>query len=65
MLCVHCSALNLADEFTYEIIYDNDHAKAEMEPTIGLSLVRSYRDRSNGQVAMVFSIVFAPSKQMK
>ena len=57
--------MNLAEEFTYQIVYDDPHVKVDLEQCIGLSLVRSYRDKSNGQVAMVFSIVYAPPKEMK
>ena len=57
--------INMADEFTYEVLYNNSDAKKDLDSFVGLSLVRSYRDKTNGLVVLVFNIVYSPARQMK
>ncbi|XP_070567350.1 cilia- and flagella-associated protein 47-like [Ptychodera flava] len=54
----------LAEEFSYEILYDDDESKATLGNSIALSLLRKQRDKSNGIMTLIFNIVFAPFKVM-
>lgn len=57
--------INLADEFTFEVIYNSEAIKKDLDSAIALNYVRSYRDKKSGLVVLVFNIVFAPSRQLK
>ena len=59
------SALSLADEFTFELGYKGSDQRQDLESAVAIQLLRSYRDRSTGHMALIFSIVFAPPKPMR
>ncbi len=62
-LCL--SALAVAEEFTYEVIYGGDNSRKDLESAIALQLVRKQRDRASGLVVLIFNIVYAPYKPMR
>ncbi|XP_038658216.1 cilia- and flagella-associated protein 47-like isoform X3 [Scyliorhinus canicula] len=51
-----------AGEFLYEIQYETEKARTQMEPTIALNFVAKVWDVETGIVTLTFNIVFAPYK---
>ena len=58
-------ALALAEEFSYELVYDGEDMRRSLDTTVALQLVRQHRDKHSGLVVLVFNIVYAPYKTMK
>ena len=59
------SALIVADEFSYELVFDDVKAEEDINPAIALSLIRQQRDKDTGVVSLVFNIIYAPYKVMR
>jgi hypothetical protein len=64
-ISIYVPGLTPADEFTYEIVYNDDDIKTNLEPAVALKLIRQQRDRATGLVILVFDIIYAPYKTMK
>ena len=58
-------ALSLADEFTFELGYKGGEQRHDLDPAVAIQLLRCYRDRATGHMALIFSIVFSPPKPMR
>ncbi|XP_068124444.1 cilia- and flagella-associated protein 47 [Hyperolius riggenbachi] len=54
-----------AEEFLYEIRYESEESKSQLEPSVGIELVRKERDTPSGIVTLIFNIIFAPNKSMR
>ncbi|XP_074066731.1 cilia- and flagella-associated protein 47 [Macrotis lagotis] len=52
-------------EFQYEIQFESELMKSNLESCIGLYLVSKERNIENGVIVLVFSIVFTPKKPMR
>ncbi|NWR61494.1 CFA47 protein, partial [Bucorvus abyssinicus] len=52
-------------EFLYELQYQSNEIKSQLESLVGMDLVQSERDTESGIVTLVFNIVFAPNKPMR
>ncbi|XP_072900577.1 cilia- and flagella-associated protein 47-like [Hemitrygon akajei] len=50
------------DEFFYEILYETEKARVQMESTVAISFVKKEWDSQTGVVMLTFNIVFAPPK---
>lgn len=53
------------EEFLYEIQYESDQVKSQLESSLAIGFVRKERDAHSGIVTLIFNIIFAPSKPMK
>ena len=53
-----------AEEFSYELVFEDEDSKRNLESTVALKLVRQLRDKHTGLVVLVFNIVYAPFKTM-
>uniref|UniRef100_UPI00398E85F1 cilia- and flagella-associated protein 47-like isoform X2 n=1 Tax=Pristiophorus japonicus TaxID=55135 RepID=UPI00398E85F1 len=51
-----------AEEFFYEIQYETEKARIQMESTVAISFVKKKWDTETGIVTLTFNIVFAPYK---
>ncbi|XP_072116671.1 cilia- and flagella-associated protein 47-like [Mobula birostris] len=49
-------------EFFYEILYETEKARVQMESTVAISFVKKEWDIQTGVVMLAFNIVFAPPK---
>ncbi|NWX29438.1 CFA47 protein, partial [Notiomystis cincta] len=52
-------------EFLYEMRYQSDEIKSQLESWVGMQLVEKEWDRESRIVTVVFNVVFAPSKPMR
>ncbi|NXO04494.1 CFA47 protein, partial [Rhinopomastus cyanomelas] len=52
-------------EFLYELKYQSDEDKSQLESFVGMHLLQSEQDTESGDVTLVFNIIFAPSKVMR
>ncbi|KAM9320035.1 LOW QUALITY PROTEIN: cilia- and flagella-associated protein 47 [Gastrophryne carolinensis] len=59
------NGLSTAEEFVYEIRYESENSQSQLEPSVGIELVRKERDTPSGIVTLIFNIVFAPNKSMR
>eukprot|EP00079_Xenopus_tropicalis_P021661 XP_012813080.1 PREDICTED: cilia- and flagella-associated protein 47 isoform X1 [Xenopus tropicalis] len=59
------NGLSTTEEFLYEIKYESDEVKAQLEPSVAIELVRKERDATSGIVTLIFNIIFAPNKSMR
>ncbi|XP_018422622.1 PREDICTED: cilia- and flagella-associated protein 47-like [Nanorana parkeri] len=59
------NGLSTTDEFLYEIRYDSEESRSQLEPSVGIELVRKERDTPSGIVTLIFNIIFAPNKSMR
>ena len=59
------SAIVLAEEFSYELIYNDEESKRNLESSVVLSLIRQERDKHTGLVTLVFNVIYAPYKPMR
>ncbi|NXI46618.1 CFA47 protein, partial [Galbula dea] len=57
-----CSA---TEEFLYELQYQSDEIKSQLEPLVGMDLVQREQDTDSGVIRLIFNVVFAPNKQMR
>ncbi|XP_069495471.1 cilia- and flagella-associated protein 47 [Ambystoma mexicanum] len=53
------------EEFLYELQYESDQVKSQLETSLAIGLVRKERDGQTGIVTLIFNIIFSPSKPMK
>lgn len=54
-----------AEEFSYEMVYDNDDSERLLKSAVALKLIRQHRDKHTGLVVLVFNVVFAPFKTIR
>ncbi|XP_008938388.1 PREDICTED: putative uncharacterized protein CXorf30 homolog, partial [Merops nubicus] len=52
-------------EFLYELQYQSNEIKSQLESLVGMHLVQKEQDRESGIVTLIFNIVFAPNKPMR
>nr|XP_009915902.1 PREDICTED: putative uncharacterized protein CXorf30 homolog [Haliaeetus albicilla] len=52
-------------EFLYELQYQSNEIKSQLESLVGMHLVQRERDTESGIVTLIFNIVFAPNKPMR
>ncbi|XP_032305269.1 cilia- and flagella-associated protein 47 isoform X2 [Coturnix japonica] len=52
-------------EFQYELQYQSDEIKSQLEPLVGVHLIQRERDAESGIMKLIFNIVFAPNKPMR
>ncbi|XP_067848879.1 cilia- and flagella-associated protein 47-like [Heptranchias perlo] len=53
------------EEFLYEIQYETEKARIQMESTVAISFVKKKWDTETGIVTLIFNIVFAPYKPIR
>ncbi|XP_078514036.1 cilia- and flagella-associated protein 47 [Lissotriton helveticus] len=53
------------EEFLYEIQYESEQVKSQLESSLAIGFVRKERDAHSGIVTLIFNIIFAPSKPIK
>ncbi|XP_069827114.1 cilia- and flagella-associated protein 47 [Dendropsophus ebraccatus] len=59
------NGFSTTEEFLYEIKYESEESKSQLEPSVGIELVRKERDTPSGIVTLIFNIIFAPNKSMR
>ncbi|XP_069613759.1 cilia- and flagella-associated protein 47 [Ranitomeya imitator] len=59
------NGFSTTEEFLYEIRYESKELKSQLEPSVGIELVRKERDSPSGIVTLIFNIIFAPNKSMR
>ncbi|NXC08204.1 CFA47 protein, partial [Orthonyx spaldingii] len=52
-------------EFLYEVQYQSDEIKSQLESSVGMQLVQKEWDTESRIVTLIFNVVFAPSKPMR
>ncbi|NWW83889.1 CFA47 protein, partial [Rhynochetos jubatus] len=52
-------------EFLYELQYQSNEIKSQLEALVGIHLIQRDRDTESGIVTLIFNIVFAPNKPMR
>ncbi|KAM6211408.1 cilia- and flagella-associated protein 47 [Sarcoramphus papa] len=52
-------------EFLYELQYQSNEIKSQLESLVGMHLVQREQDTESGIVTLIFNIVFAPNKPMR
>ncbi|XP_078264971.1 cilia- and flagella-associated protein 47-like [Rhinoraja longicauda] len=52
---------SIGNEFFYEILYETEKVRVQMEPTVAISFVKKEWDTQTGIVLLAFNVVFAPS----
>ncbi|NXR56182.1 CFA47 protein, partial [Hippolais icterina] len=52
-------------EFLYELQYQSDEIRSQLESLVGLQLVEKEWDTKSRIVTLIFNVVFAPSKPMR
>ncbi|NXA49598.1 CFA47 protein, partial [Nothocercus julius] len=52
-------------EFLYELQYQSDKIKSQLDSSVGIHLMQKVRDTESGTVTLIFNIVFAPNKPMR
>ncbi|NXG35184.1 CFA47 protein, partial [Dromaius novaehollandiae] len=52
-------------EFLYELQYQSDKIKSQLDSLVGIHLMQKERDTESGIVTLIFNIVFAPNKPMR
>ena len=64
--CLSVVAVNtVVEEFTYELMYDNQEDHEDLASAVVLKQVRQYRDKTTGLVVLIFNVIFAPYKTMR
>ncbi|XP_027672760.2 cilia- and flagella-associated protein 47 [Falco cherrug] len=56
-----CTAM----EFLYELQYQSNEIKSQLESLVGMHLVQKEQDTESRTITLVFNIVFAPNKPMR
>ncbi|KGL74027.1 Putative uncharacterized protein CXorf30, partial [Tinamus guttatus] len=59
------SGFSTAVEFLYELQYQSDKIKSQLDSLVGIHLMQKERDTESGIVTLTFNIVFAPNKPMR
>ncbi|XP_033113331.1 cilia- and flagella-associated protein 47-like isoform X2 [Anneissia japonica] len=54
----------VTEEFSYNLMYNNEQDEANLKHCVSLTLVKKFRDKLTGIVNLVFSVVYAPFKVM-
>ncbi|XP_072195940.1 cilia- and flagella-associated protein 47 [Excalfactoria chinensis] len=52
-------------EFQYELQYQSNEIKSQLEPLVGMHLIQREWDTESGIMTLIFNIVFAPNKPMR
>ncbi|NXA41250.1 CFA47 protein, partial [Eudromia elegans] len=52
-------------EFLYELQYQSDKIKSQLDALVGIHLMKKEQDPESGSVTLIFNIVFAPNKPMR
>ncbi|XP_068773049.1 cilia- and flagella-associated protein 47 isoform X2 [Struthio camelus] len=52
-------------EFLYELKYQSDKIKSQLDSLVGIHLMQKERDTESGIITLIFNIVFAPNKPMR
>ncbi|NXR76853.1 CFA47 protein, partial [Pycnonotus jocosus] len=52
-------------EFLYELQYQSDEIRSQLESSVGMQLVEKEWDTESRIVTLIFNVVFAPSKPMR
>lgn len=58
-------ALATANEFEYELNFNDRDSQENLQNSVALTLVRARREEVSGLVVLVFNVVFAPFKAMR
>uniref|UniRef100_A0A8C5M3C4 Calponin-homology (CH) domain-containing protein n=1 Tax=Leptobrachium leishanense TaxID=445787 RepID=A0A8C5M3C4_9ANUR len=58
------NGFSTTEEFLYEIRYESEEMKSQLEPSVAIELVKKERDAPSGIVTLTFNIIFAPNKIM-
>ncbi|XP_075446373.1 cilia- and flagella-associated protein 47 isoform X3 [Ascaphus truei] len=59
------NGFSTTEEFLYDISYESEELKSQLEPYVAIELVRKERDATSGIVTLIFNIIFAPNKPMR
>ncbi|NWI18781.1 CFA47 protein, partial [Crypturellus soui] len=59
------SGFSTTTEFLYELQYQSDKIKSQLDSLVGIHLMQKERDTESGTVTLIFNIVFAPNKPMR
>ncbi|CAH2223146.1 cilia- and flagella-associated 47 [Pelobates cultripes] len=59
------NGFSTTEEFLYEITYESEELKSQLEPSVAIELVRKERDAPSGIVTLTFNIIFAPNKAVR
>ncbi|KAM4795930.1 cilia- and flagella-associated protein 47 [Rhinophrynus dorsalis] len=59
------NGFSTTEEFFYEIRYESEEVKSQLESSVATELIRKERDATSGIVTLIFNIVFAPNKSMR
>ncbi|KAG6937387.1 cilia and flagella associated protein 47, partial [Chelydra serpentina] len=59
------AGFSTTDEFLYEIQYESNKVKSQLESSVAINLVQKDRDSDSGIITLTFNIVFAPNKPMR
>lgn len=54
-----------AEQFLYELQYQSNEIKSQLEPLVGMHLIQREQDTESGIITLIFNIVFAPNKPMR
>ncbi|NXG52574.1 CFA47 protein, partial [Psilopogon haemacephalus] len=57
--------LSTTVEFTYELQYQSNEIKSQLESLVDMHLVEREHDTESGIITLIFNTVFAPSKPMR
>lgn len=52
-------------EFLYELQYQSNEIKSQLESLVGMHLIQRERDPESGIITLIFNIVFSPNKPMR
>ncbi|CAM4444816.1 unnamed protein product [Lepidochelys kempii] len=59
------AGFSTTDEFLYEIQYESNKVKSQLETSVAINLIKKDRDAESGIITLTFNIVFAPNKPMR
>lgn len=57
--------LSTTVEFMYELQYQSNEIKSQLESLVDMHLVERKHDTESGLVTLIFNTVFAPNKPMR
>ncbi|KFV65916.1 Putative uncharacterized protein CXorf30, partial [Dryobates pubescens] len=61
----HTDGLCTTVEFVYELQYQSNEIKSQLESLVGMHLVEREQDTESGIITLIFNTVFAPNKPMR
>ncbi|NXN15449.1 CFA47 protein, partial [Indicator maculatus] len=61
----HTDGLSTTVEFVYELQYQSNEIKSQLESLVDMHLVEQEQDTESGIITLIFNTVFAPNKPMR